>query len=108
MISYSSTSSFLAEVTFSKSIVFDKLNWLINISSTKSTFLKLLLSDRLLNNLLALLSEGPLFPIPINPLFWLKIIFPSPKSVKAAKFLRDSELFVLFRIYTSTLFIFIP
>ena len=97
-ISYSSTSNFLAEVTFSKSIVFDRLNWLRRTSSTKSTSLRLLLLLTLSKSKFDLLSFGPEFPVPIKGLLLFKILFPSPKSVNATKFLRDSELFVLFRM----------
>ena len=107
-ISYSSVSNFLAEVTFSKSIVFERLNWLIKISSTRSRLLKLLLELILSNNKFELLSAGFEFPNPIFGLLGFKILFPSAKSVNATKFLNDSELFVLFKIYTSTLLTFIP
>ena len=96
LTTYSSLSNFLAEVTFSKSVVFDKINWLVSTSFTRFTFLMLLLSIRFWNRLLDELSFGPEIPDPINGLPLARIFVPSAKSVNPIKFLKDSELFVLF------------
>ena len=76
--------------------------------STWSISLREPLEDRFSKSKLASLSFGPFVPEPIWGLPWFSKTLPSPKSVNAAKFLKDSELFVLFKIYTSTLFIFTP